>query len=294
MSDESSATLRQNANGNGAHPPPEPSEPLLSPIAQEVQRHIKDFEAKLGELKDDRAALVSTHEQALAAIDSDIGIVEGAIAGLSGRPAPALKALKPKKRQPRRVGRATSGGTATGFGISLEGAVEAADEIKRLIDEKVAKGEPATFIQKEFYRRPNLDWDQGKGAAAVRFLREIGFLRRAGRSPNTKADLWAIMDAAAVENAVKEVEAASDKHQHALFADPDQDPRQRVIKCLREVGEPVESFVTLAQLTGVTKYNLGLAVEALEQDNVIRVERRGSGKSVSITLCAEPEGATEA
>lgn len=291
MSDEEPDQPRTSAaNGRGHDGPPE--EPL-SPVAQRIREHIADFERELGSLKDKRATVIQEHEQKLAAIDGDIHMVEGAIAGLTGKPAPALKTFKPKRKaQPRRVGRVTGAGTATGFGVSLEACLVASRALKAMIAEKVAKGEPETFTQKEFYRHPSLDWDQGKGSAAIRYMRHIGFLRKAGRSNDTGVELWAIMDADAIEKEVRKAEAATEKYEQQVLAEQSGAPTpERVVECLREVGGEVTGESELARLTGIPKASMNDIVKSLEDNQTISVERQGPGKPKIIRLSTEKEAA---
>lgn len=278
----------QTPNGSGPSDGPEPPE-ALSPVAQAVREHIADFEGKLGQLKDERATLVQEHEQKLAAIDSDIVICQNAIAGLTGKPAPALKAMRPRRKQKGRVGRVTGAGTATGFGISLEACLIASRKLKQMVDEKVDRGESATFTQKEFYRHPEVDWDQGKGSAAIRYMRHIGFLRKAGRSNETGVELWAIMDADAIEKAVRKAERETEKYEQQVLAHSAAPTPERVVECLREVGGEVEGANELARLTGIPKGSITEIMKSLETDNTISVERRGPGKSTVIRLTQEED-----
>lgn len=270
------------SNGNQASE----SDPPLSEIAKRVRQHIADFEGELVELRAHRARLVKEHEKALAAIDGDIGICEGAIAGLTGKPAPSLKAIKPKrKNQPRRVGRMTGAGTATGFGVTLEACLVASRALKQMVAERVEAGEPETFTQKEFYRYPALDWDQSKGSQAIRYMRHIGFLRKAGRSEKTAAELWAIMDADAVEKAISEAERKAEEYeQHVVAQAGLGTTREQVVECLRQVGEPVAGAAELGRLTGTPKGSMSGIIKSLETDNIITVEQQGPGRPALISL----------
>lgn len=273
------------ARANGAGHDDELPRPALSPVEQRVQSLVEDFQKELGDKRDERATIVQRHEQELAGVDRDIKVLSDAIAGLTGKPAPALKAIAKRKRQPGRVGRVTGAGTATGFGVSLEAALVGSRALKKMIEDKVAAGEEPTFTQKEFYRYEGLDWDQSKGSQAVRFFRQINFLRKAGRSNETGAELWAIMDADAVEREVELAEKRTEEYERRVLANtPVGDSRDRVLNYLSEHGEIV-GLRALADVTAINRGSIDGVVKALEEDNLVAVERpETKGKPLTIRL----------
>lgn len=98
---------------------------------------------------------------------------------------------KPKKKVPTHVGRTRSNGTATGHGISAEAADPFVTEMLRRTD----AGEKF-FSQRDIYQA--LGVEQSPASSAFRFLRDIGFLRKAGRfnddDPRRRAEAWTVMD----------------------------------------------------------------------------------------------------
>lgn len=269
--------MSQNGHDDGAQPA---DEPPPSQVAQRVQKLIREFQDELREVTAQRVTVVQRHGKELAAIDNDIKLIESTIAGLTGRPAPAMKQFK-KKPQPRRVGRSTATGTATGFGISLEAAYVASKAIIRMVAERVERGEPETFTQKEFYK--HLDWDQSKASQAVRFFRDIEFLRKAGRREDTGAELWAVMDAEAVERQVRMAEQRTEEYDRQIRGES-ANPRERIVDCLREAGE-FESWSALARASGIPKGSIDGICKPLAEEGVIAVHRPGTkGGKVKITL----------
>lgn len=263
-----------------------PEAPPLSPIAQRVQGLVAEFSEQLQAKRDERAVITQRHEQELAEVDDDIALLEQTVAGLTGKAVP--KKAPSKKPQPRRVGRVTGAGTATGFGVSLEVAMVAANAIKKMVREKEERGEGPAFTQKEFYRYPDIDWDQAKGSQAIRFMRHVGFLRKAGRSDATQAELWAIMDEDAVEAELRKAEQRTEEYEREVAARAiGGDPLDRVVEALQAAGE-VHGWNNLSELTGIPAGTLsGGYRNKLTQANRITVENPGAGHKV-IIRAAEP------
>lgn len=109
---------------------------------------------------------------------------------------------KPKSRRgTARVGVPRSNGTATGFGISRERAMECAAHILQMVDDG------AEFVtQKDVYS--DMGWDQSKSSAAFRYFRDIGFLRKAGKTEGGR-EKFAVLDRDAI-NKVTEEEVQND------------------------------------------------------------------------------------
>lgn len=273
---------QQQGNGAAAEPP----EPPESPVAKRIRTLVDEFEAELATRLDERAAITQRHEQELASVDDDIKHIQNAIAGLTGKPAPALKKFAGKrKRQPGRVGRVTGAGTATGFGVSLEVALVGAKALLELVKDKEARGEPGTFTQKEFYRNPHLDWDQSRGSQAIRYMRNIGFIRKAGRHPETQVELWAIMDAEAMDREAKRVEQRTEEHERRVAEQAQGGSLQdRVVDAVREAGGEIKSISELARLSGVNRHTLKDHVKSLEENNVIVIRREGTHRGAPTTI----------
>lgn len=267
---------------NGAAP--EPTASPLSSVAKRIQTLVEEFETELAAKLDERAAIAQRHEQELAGVEDDIKHIQNAIAGLTGKPAPALKKLAKRKTQPRRIGRSTGAGTATGFGVSLEAVLVAGNALKEMVAEKEASGEPPTFTQKELYRYPALDWDQSKGSQAIRYMRSIGFIRRAGRHPSTQAELWAIMDPDALDHQAKLAAERTEEHEREAAQRGQDDPRERIVDAVREAGGEVGSLTELARLTGIQRTTVGHLVQALEEENAVVVKRSGDHRGASVTI----------
>jgi DNA-binding protein H-NS len=168
-----------------------------TPVAKKIAQMCEEMEALLRQRQEERAAIQARHAQELAAIHQDIDALQSTVRALTGTK-PKIKA---KKQQPGHIGIRRASGTATGFGITFEVAQVAVDAIKNELPEK--------FTQRQLYR--HLDWDQAKTSQAVRFLREIGFLRKAGKADDKRAVLWAVMDADAFERARNEVSNATEE-----------------------------------------------------------------------------------
>lgn len=114
---------------------------------------------------------------------------------------PPAQPKKKKGSTGSRIGSRTAGGTATGYGITVEKAVQVAEKAQAMMKENKSE-----FItQPEMIR--TMKWDQGKVSSAFRFLRDAGFFRNAGRDPESARDRWAIMDAKVLDNLKKQIGA---------------------------------------------------------------------------------------
>lgn len=105
------------------------------------------------------------------------------------------RVVKKKQATTSHIGVKRANGTATGFGVSMETGEVYANKIIEIID-----GGAEFVTQKEIYAA--LGHDQGKGSAAFKWLRSIGFLRNAGRDKETRRDRFKIMDREAVAKAM--------------------------------------------------------------------------------------------
>lgn len=95
---------------------------------------------------------------------------------------------KRKQKGQTHVGVTRANGTATGFGISVERAIDLAEAA-------------ISFMEKnkvEFITQPDLmtalGWDQGKVSSAFRYWRDQGLFRNAGKEKHGRRDRYAIMD----------------------------------------------------------------------------------------------------
>src|SRR3954471_24722272 len=112
--------------------------------------------------------------------------------------APPKKMGRPKNNGNARIGVKTSAGTSTGHGITVERCRAFVDEILKQTD----GGKSNKFVtQAGVYKA--IGADQTKASAAFRYLRQIEFLRKAGRTENGRGDNWAVMDKFAYDKALK-------------------------------------------------------------------------------------------
>lgn len=172
-----------------------------TPVAKKIAQMCEEMEVLLRQRQEERAAIQARHAQELAAIHQDIDALQATVMALTGTKPKAKPKVK-TKQQPGYVGIRRATGTATGFGVTFEVVQIAVDAIRN-------NELPEKFTQRQLYR--HLDWDQSKGSQVIRFLREIGFLRKAGKADNQRAVLWAVMDADAFERARNEVSDATEE-----------------------------------------------------------------------------------
>src|SRR4051812_14489187 len=179
-----------------------PPIPTASDLQARLAQTREQFAAELQAKERERAELVASTNEALARIDGDLATLRNVVSALEGKQA---KPSKPKRQSPQQT--LTERKNATGMGISMPRVQEAVEVIDALLEDKGGK----TFTQSEFYSR--MGWDQGRGSACVRYLRSIGYLRKAGKGGlKGTADLWAIMDREALsrEIAKKQEEDSAD------------------------------------------------------------------------------------
>ncbi len=246
---------------------------LLGSVLAQVREAIETTEAA-------RAAVAAQ----LDAIDTDLGRMRAVLSAAEAKPARKVSSRKGITMPPR-VGTPRAGDwrtTSTGHGVSLGLALEGAEVIKRLVAERTEAGEPETFTQRDVYRHPELDWDQTRGSAAFRYWRHIGFIRKAGRvqEPGSTAELWALMDADAIDRAVAEAKAAQQAGQHPGLALNDE-RLQAALDYIEHEGE-VKGWRTVAQAVGVgqgSEQRLREAVAATGKVDV--VTKRGTSAKIT-------------
>lgn len=158
----------------------------MEAVDQRLATHVDDLKKIRAELDAERMELERSYHEQKNALDAHIKKITGAISALEP-PAP-----KRKKAQPGHVGEPRANGTATGLGITVEACEPVVTEILRRREENPED----RFIQKDIYTA--IGMDQAKCSAAFRYLREIEFLRAAGKT-STRADMWAVMDPTAYE-----------------------------------------------------------------------------------------------
>lgn len=108
---------------------------------------------------------------------------------------PDSKPKKEKRTGTSHIGRTRSNGTATGYGISVEATGPVVARIKEVAE---ANG---GFVTQPDIHRP-MDLDQAKCSSAFKYLREIGFIGKAGRDKTGRRELWRILDADAFDKAL--------------------------------------------------------------------------------------------
>ncbi len=170
-----------------------------SEVKKTLATIIAELQAMLVERQDEKATILARHEQELAQVNEDIDLLQGSLAAMKASPLPAKPAPSKKKAQPTRIGIPQANGTATGYGISFELAQEGADFLLANFDGK-------DFTQRDMYK--GLDWDQSKASQCIRFMREVGFVRKAGVA-NRRAVLWRIMDKDALNKAREALASAT-------------------------------------------------------------------------------------
>lgn len=181
---------------------------------EELKAYTGPLTQKLESAYDFRNQIIERQKEELVNIDEQISKIISVLKILGAqeipkdpkRPRKSQKKPSPLrgKKQPSHIGVTRASGTATGFGISLESAGQAADFIRKMVKDRREKGEDETFTQKDAYKV--MDWDQSKGSQAFRYLAHIGFLTEAGRSSHTRAVMWRIMNDAAIDKAFEESE----------------------------------------------------------------------------------------
>ncbi len=170
-----------------------------------------DLERKADELRAHKAHVQAEYDRVMADIDRQLKPVEASIASLSGtaeparatssdKPRPSKKPAAKKRKPPSNVGRTRKNGTATGYGVTWEGIAPVVEQCRLF----ARRGEH--FTQKEVYKA--LDWDQSRGSAAFKALREIQFLRKAGAKGRSVA--WAILDDDAYDKVMAQIKAGGE------------------------------------------------------------------------------------
>lgn len=242
-----------------------------------VEHTRLQFEAMLAAKREEKATILARHEQELAGINDELTILSNTVRALTGKP---LKEPKLKK-QPGRIGVPQANGTATGFGVTIEAASEAADFIRTL---------PQPFTQAEFYR--GFGVDQGKGSGFIRYLRHIDFLRKAGVRADAKGkpELWAIMDDQAVEKVRQAAQEAAEQAVAARTAPPeDPDRFERVVSYLKDHGV-VMGWATVAHDCGIPKGSIDLVKGRLIDGGLVKVGPSKAGQKTRIEFINEGEG----
>jgi hypothetical protein len=151
-----------------------------------IEAEEAEFREKIRERKDEQRREIAGMRRALTLLDPNYT-------------PPSAKKRKPKAQSPH-VGVTRSNGTATGYGISAEQGGDFAKKILELTND----GETWT-TQKDVYEA--LGSDQTRASAAFLFLREIEFLRKGGRDPESRRERWFVMDKTAYERYMKDVVA---------------------------------------------------------------------------------------
>lgn len=250
-------------------------------VRSRIEQTRAEFEALLASKREEKATIQARHEQELAGINDELTILSNTVRALAGKPPKEPKL----KRQPGRVGVPQANGTATGFGVTIEVAAQAADFIRTL---------PQPFTQAEFYRGFGID--QGKGSGIIRYLRHIDFLRKAGVRADAKGkpELWAIMDTEAVEKARQAAQEAGEQAAVARTAPPeDPDRYERVVTYLKEQGV-VMGWATVASECGIPKGSIDNVKSRLIDGGVVRVGPSKAGQKTRIEFINEGEGGVHA
>lgn len=201
------------ATDNGA--PPRPAWTTFEHLDDRLQALVSPLRQELEQAEALKKDLARSHrEQQKALVDhqqQEMSAVEATIAKLHG----VLKPLDGDKREVRRrrsstpttmIGVPRTNGTATGFGVTIEQV----GEFVKWIEQQFANGAEFVF-QKDAYVA--LGADQSKGSGTFRYLRHIGYLRKAGRAPGSTRERWGILDAQAFEQACSE----ASKHEGNLL-----------------------------------------------------------------------------
>lgn len=171
----------------------------------ELKAYAGPLQQQLDKAMEYRKTITDRHKQELLEIDAQIAKIGNVLRAL-GEEVPSYVPGK-KTQKPNISGRKMASmilvqrasGTPTGYGISLEAAVEAAEVIKKISESN------EFFTQKEAYRE--MDWDQSKGSACFRFFESIGFLKPTNRvTPNGRAVMYKIDDFDAIDRVLAESE----------------------------------------------------------------------------------------
>jgi hypothetical protein len=182
-----------------------------------------DASTFLASLADQVESRLSAVEQAKAEVTRQYRDIMATLEGEEKPLRDALKGLKGTK--PRKIATpssrpvVTAAGTSTGWGLTYE----TAEVGVRFLLEHYPE---AMFAQKDFYRA--IDWDQSKCCQLFKFLRAIGFLRKAGIKD--RREQWAIMDADAFDASWQRVKAEQEERferirQTGTIEDDDRDVR---------------------------------------------------------------------
>lgn len=218
---------------------------------------LERAEAKLQEAQD-----------IVKAIEAERNRIRAAIRELTGG-----KTATPK----RKANPAPPRSDSTGFGIALSVAKVAAAQILTITND----GQDP-FTQKDLYK--SLDWDQSKGSQAVRYLREIEFLRKVGRDEQTGRELWAVMDADALDRVLEEQAMA----ERLRFAKPNPDSEDKIERAaayLQAMGE-VEGWDVLAEAANYPETQTHTVRRTLLDAGVIKTEG-GRGQRTRIIWIGE-------
>lgn len=174
------------------------------PIRQQLENAIEYRNSILKRHREELVDIDRQLEKMVSVLEflGETNIPNPTLVTSKGRPTKKKKAFAPW------TGVTRAGGTPTGFGITLESCYEMAQGILTLVEKKKENGEDPVFTQKDAYRA--IDWDQSKGSQAFRYLAHINFLGQTARDSKTRAQLWEVVDASAVD---KEFEAADKKTQ---------------------------------------------------------------------------------
>lgn len=171
----------------------------MQPIVESLRMRLNELETELKaeteRCKQAMRVLRAEHRAKTERTEQEAKRIRAALRALEGRERANGRQTKGRRGVPRHVGVRKRNGTATGFGVTVEGIAPVVELILRLTRE--GRG---TFTQRELYTA--LGWDQSKMSGAMRFLRSIEFVRMAGR--DGAATQWAILDADAYDRTARE------------------------------------------------------------------------------------------
>lgn len=256
---------------------------LIAPLKQELEQLEAHRAFKTEEHQTQIAKLREVFRKEMDESEANIKKLQSALRHLDPT-TEVPKATKPRRttKNQSHVGRPRSNGTATGLGISVEAVKPFVDEIKRVVAERSRDGSLATFTQKEIYR--GIDHDQSKGSAAFKYLRQIEFLRKAGRNPESRAEVWSIMDADAYDAVLTGLASAAQEEVNRLkVAKLDSDEEiERVAAFIREQGE-VQGWNAVIEGAKIAETRLTTIRHRLVDADLIEVKQvGGKGKPVAI------------